>query len=113
MSGLIPNTALRVWRGDLCLLILAFELLLIGAESGCSLGRVAIRVIALWQIFSTLSSIGSKLACASSVSVGVVLSPPVTASAPALCVDESFLIVLTDPFLLPFAFFPCIGVHQT
>jgi hypothetical protein len=69
--------------------------------------------MALWQADSTLYSIGASEACTSKVSVGDVLRPPVTAKAPALCAVVSFFTKLTEPFLLPFAVLPWIGVHQT
>ena len=50
---------------------------------GCSFGRVAILVSALWQHLSMLSGDGRRKAQASSESIGEVRRPPVIAVAAA------------------------------
>lgn len=90
----------------------AFGAFLYWLWSGCLRGRVAKRVIALWHIFSIRSSIGSIATCASNESVGEVMNHPITASVPACCTVASFFMALIEPFLFPFAFLPCMGVHQ-
>ena len=108
---LILKMFVRVLMGERCLFMHPLVLLLTNECNGCSCGRVAIHEIRLKHAFLTLSSIGNNAACVSRESVGEVLKPPITARDPALCTVTSFLMVLTEPFFLPFADFPCVGVH--
>ena len=108
----VPKILVSVCKGEWCLFTETLMLFLTGACSGCLRSNVASLVIALWHIFSIQSSIGGIAACASNESVGELLNPPVIANVPACCTITSFFMALIEPFLLPFAFLLCIGVHQ-
>src|SRR6266702_6502210 len=104
---------MRVWSGYLWCLITLFAHLLAGLKRGWSGGRVAIRVAALWHCLSISRCMGKRNAWASRASVGDVLSPPVIANAPALCVVVSFAIALPMPFLCASRVSTGLGVPQT
>src|SRR5882724_11376283 len=72
--GLIFNACSSSWSSALCFLTYFLAALVVWVASGWVFGRVAICVVACWSTFSTSSLNGNRSVCASSESIGVILS---------------------------------------
>src|SRR6266851_78773 len=83
-SGL--NHFRRWCMGPLCLLIFLIPWWFMHLYNGCSLGSAAILVSAWWHHFLTVSAASRRCAWVLSTSIAKVLSPPMMANTPALCI---------------------------
>src|SRR6266851_4741790 len=93
----------RWFRGPACLLILLMPWWLMYLYSRCSLGSTANLISARWHHLLTISTEGRMCAYALSKSVAEVLSPPMMARAPALCIIAVWSSALTSPNLVALA----------
>src|SRR5260221_4255423 len=107
------NVFARLWSGPRCLLIIDVLFAFTGLYSGCSLRNVAILTCALWHHLLIASVAGRRWAFAFSTSVGDVLSPPVMASVPALCMVPICFVTFADPIAFGPGCALLIGVHHT